>query len=50
MFGEVISTCRKAGFLPKSFSNLGEDEQCRLAVERGLGGFANAGIFRGLAQ
>src|SRR6202000_2367614 len=37
LFGEVISTCRKAGFSPKTILEFGEMSSVILAVESGLG-------------
>ncbi|HEV7925086.1 MAG TPA: LysR substrate-binding domain-containing protein [Verrucomicrobiae bacterium] len=48
LFGEVISTCRKAGFSPKTILEFGEMSSVILAVESGLGVSLTLGFFRGL--
>src|SRR5258706_7858433 len=48
LFGEVISTCRKAGFSPKVILEFGEMSSVILAVESGLGVSLTLGFFRGL--
>jgi DNA-binding transcriptional LysR family regulator len=48
LFGEVISTCRKAGFSPKAILEFEEMSSVILAVESGLGVSLTLGFFRGL--
>ncbi len=48
LFGEVISTCRKAGFSPKVILEFGEMSSVILAVESGLGVSLTLGFVRGL--
>lgn len=48
LFSEVISTCRKAGFSPKTILEFEEMSSVILAVESGLGVSLTLGFVRGL--
>ena len=48
MFSEVMSTCRKAGFLPKAILEFEEMSSVILAVESGLGVSLSLGFVRGM--